>query len=428
MENINRATVSLLFVMALIIGSALPVHADTDTNDIARIEFLMSEKCTITNAEGAYLNYDGSEYSGTMEVFDESYTPSRVPYAMLIVKNSKSFTFKGTMSPSEFTASGDGFNASAQASNCKSYSIYSENGEMHIELEGNNIDYSILMLSRSNAVRGVTIEGKANNGLEAVDKKEGISISGATSAVHFVSENYRTNEKQTINIIPTDDPILISNLAGRLKIKNALKLASKSYKRIGGIHAQKTMNEQALLVYWVKVKKADGYIVYRYDRDSKKYDRVATLDGSENRAWIDKRVVPGHTYRYRVATYTNKYIPPPVHKPLDPTKVKKMIGRQSYAVSAITKHASRDNATQVTLEGSGITGKVGGTAKLKAKVTASEGRTLVSKKLKWCSTNKKVARVDRRGNVKFLKKGTCYIYAKAHNGQNSNRVKVTVKR
>ena len=46
--------------------------------------------------------------------------------------------------------------------------------------------------------------------------------------------------------------------------------------------------------------------------------------------------------------------------------------------------------------------------------------------VRYLSSNKKVATVSKGGKIKGVKKGTCYVYAYAHNGV-FKKVKVTVK-
>lgn len=36
--------------------------------------------------------------------------------------------------------------------------------------------------------------------------------------------------------------------------------------------------------------------------------------------------------------------------------------------------------------------------------------------VRYLSTNKKIATVNRRGRIKGVSKGTCHVYAYAHNG------------
>ena len=72
--------------------------------------------------------------------------------------------------------------------------------------------------------------------------------------------------------------------------------------------------------------------------------------------------------------------------------------------------------------------KKGKTIKLKAKAKA-ESRKLKVKKhraSKYETSNPKVAKVNGKGAVKGVGKGTCFVYAYAQNGA-FKRVKVTVK-
>ena len=64
--------------------------------------------------------------------------------------------------------------------------------------------------------------------------------------------------------------------------------------------------------------------------------------------------------------------------------------------------------------------------KLKAKIKPSN---VTNKKIKWYSSNKKVAKVNSKGKVTALKKGKAKIYAKAKDGTKKKAVcKVTVKK
>jgi uncharacterized protein YjdB len=64
---------------------------------------------------------------------------------------------------------------------------------------------------------------------------------------------------------------------------------------------------------------------------------------------------------------------------------------------------------------------------LSAALTTAQGKTVLDGDVRWYSMDRKVATVDRDGRVTFRKKGTTYVYAKAHDGMNSRKVKVTVK-
>ena len=56
------------------------------------------------------------------------------------------------------------------------------------------------------------------------------------------------------------------------------------------------------------------------------------------------------------------------------------------------------------------------------------GKKATSQKFTWWTSDPKVARFDdpKKGKLRLLKKGTCKIWAKAHDGKNSPKVKVKV--
>jgi len=55
-------------------------------------------------------------------------------------------------------------------------------------------------------------------------------------------------------------------------------------------------------------------------------------------------------------------------------------------------------------------------------------KMILSKKIRWYCSNKRVLKINnKKGKMKALKKGKCYIWAKAHNGINSKKIKVIIK-
>lgn len=51
---------------------------------------------------------------------------------------------------------------------------------------------------------------------------------------------------------------------------------------------------------WKKVKKADGYQVYRYNKSTKKYQKVATV---KTNTYTDKKLKTATVYQYKVRAY-----------------------------------------------------------------------------------------------------------------------------
>lgn len=78
---------------------------------------------------------------------------------------------------------------------------------------------------------------------------------------------------------------------------------------------------------------------------------------------------------------------------------------------------------KVTLKKKGKTFKLGA----KAVKESSKLKANAHRKIRYESSDKKIATVDSTGKIKAVKKGTCYVYAYAQNGI-YKKIKVTVKK
>ena len=166
---------------------------------------------------------------------------------------------------------------------------------------------------------------------------------------------------------------------------------------------------------WKPVKNANGYYIYKYNSSKKKYVKVATVKYRDSYMWSDRKTSVGGTYKYRV-------------RPYKVVNGKKKNMKISYPVSVIKAYYDYSNALKVTISPSkAVTKKAGGTVKFKATAVGIPGEELISSSIRWYSSNKSVATVNKDGVVKLKKKGKCTIWAKAHNGKNSKLIKITVK-
>lgn len=179
-------------------------------------------------------------------------------------------------------------------------------------------------------------------------------------------------------------------------------------------------NNRALKLKWKKQKNVDGYLIYRYDKKTKKYKHIKTIKGNNHTEYVDKKLKTNKIYRYKLVAY-------------------KKVGNKTYKshksdwVSAKTykKKTKYINAGRIIGTKKLILG-ITESKKLKLTVKASRFGTNVmsypiSTKLRWRSSNNAIATVDPSRKVKAgITNGTCYIYAKAHNG-NEKKIKVEVK-
>ncbi len=104
----------------------------------------------------------------------------------------------------------------------------------------------------------------------------------------------------------------------------------------------------------------------------------------------------------------------------------------SKVIHVATKGGKVGNPKSVTVKTSVLKKakkiKKGKALKLNAKTVAQSKKSTVKKHvgLRYESTNKKIATVNKNGTVVAKKKGTCYVYAFAQNGV-FRRIKIVVK-
>lgn len=171
--------------------------------------------------------------------------------------------------------------------------------------------------------------------------------------------------------------------------------------------AKETKN--AVKIKWAKVKGAKGYIVYGNKCGSKNKKLVTTAKTT----FTQKKLKKGTYYKYLVLAYNSK---------------NKVIAT-SKTIHTATKSGKVTNPKSVKLNAkSSLTIAKNKTKKLKAAVKAQSAKLKLKKHRKLCyeSSNTKVVKVNAKGKIKALKKGTATIYAYAQNGV-AAKVKVKVK-
>lgn len=176
-------------------------------------------------------------------------------------------------------------------------------------------------------------------------------------------------------------------------------------------------------VKWTKVKGADGYMIYmnRCAAEGKTTNlkKVKTIKGNSTLQWTKTGLLKNKTYKWQVVAYKT-------------VSGKQKILAKSFMPHIITAGGKNYcNPKSVTLNKTSLTLKKGKTAKLKATIVkASSKKKLLAAthcaRIRWTSSNKKIAAVTSAGKITAKTAGTCTIYAVAASGTRK-ACKVTVK-
>ena len=181
--------------------------------------------------------------------------------------------------------------------------------------------------------------------------------------------------------------------------------------------------DTSMTIAWQKVSGAEGYDIFfsRCDGKGKTTAKKAqTINGNSTFAWTRSGLTAGVSYKAYVKAYVMKN------------------GSKQYVAASPLMHAYTKgytkrytNAKSVKVKKTKVSIKKGKTFKIKAKVKKlKKGKKLMPTKhelkLRYLSTDSSIATVSKKGKIKGVKAGTCYVYAYAHNGV-FKKIKVTVK-
>ena len=169
-----------------------------------------------------------------------------------------------------------------------------------------------------------------------------------------------------------------------------------------------------------KVSGADGYYVYgnRCNTDKVyKFKKLATLKGNDNTVFVHKKTAKNTFYKYYIRAY----------KVVDGKRVTISTSKEIHFVTDV-KGYKYGNPTKVALSSKKCTLNKGKTFNLKnrVKVYSSKKVLLHTDKVRYVSSDSRVAKVNSRGRITAEKAGSCNIYAIAQNGR-AAKITVTVK-
>jgi hypothetical protein len=176
---------------------------------------------------------------------------------------------------------------------------------------------------------------------------------------------------------------------------------------------QKKAAKNAITITWLKPKNASYYVIYGNKCGKKNsYEQITSVTGN---SYTHKSLAKGTYYKYLIAAFDKNDkllgVSNTIHITTD--------GGKYTNFKKVTTAAKKN---KVTLD------KKNKTFKLKAKAVLASAKQGVDvhRPLRYETSNKKVATVDKSGKIKSVKKGNCFVYAYAQNGAYC-KVKVTVK-
>ncbi len=219
---------------------------------------------------------------------------------------------------------------------------------------------------------------------------------------------------------PTPAPVLTPEEAAmptEEKTEELIKKTNTDKKDVSGsayapLKLKATTKKTNITVSWKAVSGADGYIIYAAPCGNK-LERAATVANPKAVKYTFKKLKKGKYYKYVVVAYKK-------------TAAGNRIMSKSKSVHCATAGGKKGNPTGIKLKKTKITLKKGKKTKIKATLLKKGKVATHIAKFRYESSNKKIATVDSKGNIKAKKKGTVTIYVYAQNGL-CKTIKVKVK-
>jgi len=225
--------------------------------------------------------------------------------------------------------------------------------------------------------------------------------------------------------IGTEDKPLIVSIAGKVDastqyeeayIKNVYKVYVNVSEPLMATLVAKGTN--TLNISWTRIIGADGYDIFFVHCNGGSYKLIKTIDGDNVLNWNITGLSKNNAYKAYVKAFIIQN------------------GQKVYVSASPDVHAFTSggagkytNASSVTVKKTTVKIRKGKKYKIKASVKKRKGKKLMASKhaakLRYKSSNTKVATVTKNGTIKAVGKGTCYIYVYAHNGTRK-RIKITV--
>lgn len=415
-----KRIICLVCAFAITVSSIVGLNWSVKSDAFEKVTITVNLETTIkiTNSEGETLIINGDTFgnvSGTMDILEDKtlyYQPSYL--RQLLVRKSDTYIIEQTNEGSNYIDIDEseygGFVSFNTGDKCKAVVKFFPQSE--VTLEGEKQLYSIdAWLTEKSA--DYEISGMLYKPIYMKEEKNKLIVTGALGKTdisvdaffgkHIIEGSYYLFGGETV--LGYNDK--------RAFVKNAVKINSKYTKRPVGLYVRPVNSNKNMFLSWTKVIKAHSYIVYKRDYASKKYKKVAIRNGRETNYYIAD-IKDNGIYEYKVLAKTKK------------NGKGKKIGKLSYGVKAVPLTNNKENAKSVYINKESLSLKKGKKKTIKAQIVQGE-KTLLDRKTRWISSNNKIAKVNKKtGKILAVRKGKCKIWAKAHNGKNSNKIVVRV--
>ena len=166
-------------------------------------------------------------------------------------------------------------------------------------------------------------------------------------------------------------------------------------------------SKSSIKLSWKRVNGATKYVIYGNKcGKGNKYKKFKEVAGV---SFTQKKLKKGTYYKYLVVAVGGD-----------------KVLAVSKTIHVATKGGKVGNNTGVKLSKTKLSLKKGKSKTVKATLKAGSSKVKIHRKVAWESGNVSIATVSKKGKIKGVKKGTCYIYAYAQNGVFA-KIKVTVK-
>lgn len=242
------------------------------------------------------------------------------------------------------------------------------------------------------------------------------SSGGSTSGGNNDNGSSGGNSSSGGTTVPGDTTVVVAPVSSDVYANNS---------KVLDITAKVVWSKGAWKLTWNSISGAEGYDIYlKEGKGTPASNSYVQVTGNGSTTAYIKSVSGKAIDRTKIYSFVVK-----AYRVVN--KSKDYLGTSRVLYAAGDKNKTYTNVKTLKPSKKSVSVAVGKTKKLQTKYKKQKSsRKLVSnsagKKLSYYSSDTSIATVSSSGKVKGIRKGTCYVYAVAHNGVRT-RVKITVK-